>query len=186
MDTASQILMTGIVSGGAGIVGVIVGFCADRWLRSKGGERVMISDWKINYRGRGESGTPVDVPPAEAEFVQFFFTADIFNTRDEPTGLRDVCVDFVSGGRTRHSVTPGDADSLKIEVMREDIADVKVINLPPRHWKHLHLRRNVWGEDVKNVLAAEHVYLSVTDPAGKRHRYLIADLPRNALTFAGR
>lgn len=178
--------MTGIVSGGAGIAGVIVGFCADRWLRSKGGERVIISDWKIQYRGRGEAGSPVDVPPSEAEFVQFFFTVDIFNTRDEPTGLRDVCVDFVSGGRTRHSVTPGDADSLKIEAMREDIADVKVVNLPPKFWKHLHLRRNVWGEDVKNVIAAEQVYLSVTDPVGKRHRYLISELPRHALTFTGR
>ena len=186
MDTANQILMTGIVSGGSGIVGVVVGFCADRWLRAKGGERVFVSDWKISYRGRGASGTPVDVSPAEAEFVQFFFTADLFNTRDEPTGLRDVCVEFVGGGHTRLSVTPGDADTLKIEAMREDITDVKIVNLPPKHWKHLHLRRNVWGDDVANVLAAEHVYLSVTDPAGKRHRYLVADLPRNSLTFAGR
>jgi hypothetical protein len=186
MDMGYEILMTGIVSGAAGIVGVVVGFCADRWLRAKGGQRVFISDWKINYRGRGESGSPVDVPPADAEFVQFFFTADVFNTGHEPTGLRDVCVDFVAGGRTRHSVTPGDADSLKVGAMREDITDVTIINLPPKHWKHLHLRRNVWGEDVKNVLAAEHVYLSVTDPDGKRHRFLVADLPRNALSFAGR
>jgi hypothetical protein len=186
MDMANEILMTGMVSGAAGIVGVVVGFCADRWLGAQGGERVVIADWKISYRGRGEAGTPVNVSPAEAEFVQFFFTADIFNTRSEPTGLRDVCVDFVAGGRTRFSITPGDADTLKIEAMREDITDVKVINLAPKHWKHLHLRRNVWGEDVKNVVAAEHVYLSVTDPNGKRRRYLIADLPRNTLTFAGR
>jgi hypothetical protein len=100
--------------------------------------------------------------------------------------LRDVCVEFVAGARTRLSITPGDADSLKIEAMREDITDVSVVNLPPRHWKQLHLRRNVWGDDVANVVASEHVYLSMTDPSGKRHRYLVADLPRNALSFAGR
>lgn len=178
--------MTGVVSGAAGIVGAIAGFAAAHRGRAAGGERVLISHWKISYRGRGESGTPVDVSPADADFVQFFFTADVFNTRNEPTGLRDVCVEFVAGARTRLSVTPGDADSLKIEAMREDIADVSVVNLPPRHWKQLHLRRNVWGDDVANVVGADHVYLAMTDPDGKRHRYLVAELPRNALTFAGK
>ena len=186
MATSSEILVTGIVSGAAGIVGAVVGFCADRWMRSKGGERVFVSDWRMHYMARGQAGTAVDVAPGEAEFVQFFFTADIFNTRDEPTGLRDVCVEFVGAGKNRLSITPGDADSLKVEAMREDIAEIEVINLPPRHWKHLHVRRNVWGDDVQNVLAAERVFLAVTDPDGKRHRYLIADLPRKALAFAGR
>lgn len=182
----NEILVTGIVSGAAGIVGAVAGFCADRWLREKGGERVYVSDWRIQYLARGQAGTPVEVPPPDAEFVHFFFTADIFNTRLEPTGLRDVCVEFVAAGHKRLSVTPGDADSLKVEPMREDIADVQVINLPPRHWKHLHLRRNVWGDDVKNVLAAEQVFLAATDPDGKRHRHLVAELPRKTLAFAGR
>lgn len=186
MATATEIVATGIVAGAAGIVGAVCGFCADRWFRSKGGERVLVSDWRLMYMGRGTGGTPVEVPPSEAEFVQFFFTADIFNTRNEPTGLRNVCVEFVGAGHNTLSVTPGDADSLRVEVMREDIANVEVINLPPRHWKHLHLRRNVWGDDVKNVLAAEQVFLAVTDPQGKRHRHLIANLPRKALGFAAK
>lgn len=182
----NDILVTGIVSGAAGIVGAVVGFCADRWMRQKGGERVYVSDWRIQFLARGQAGTPVEVPAADAEFVHFYFTADIFNTSLEPTGLRDVCVEFVGDGKRRLAVTPGDADSLKVEPMREDIAKVEVINLPPRHWKHLHLRRNVFGEDVKNVLAAEQVFLAATDPVGKRHRFLIAELPRKSLAFAAR
>lgn len=184
---ANEILVTGMVSGAAGIVGALVGFCADRWLRQKGGgERVYVSDWRLQYLARGQAGAPVEVAPPDAEFVHFSFTADVFNTSLEPTGLREVCVEFVGDGKNRLSVTPGDADSLKVEAMREDIADVKVINLAPRHWRHLHLRRNVWGDDVKNVLAAEQVFLTATDPDGKRHRFLVAELPRKSLAFAGR
>ncbi|HEY2586495.1 MAG TPA: hypothetical protein VGI81_12090 [Tepidisphaeraceae bacterium] len=183
----NEILITGIVSGAAGIVGAVAGFCADRWMRAKGGERVYVSDWRLQYLARGPAGgTPKEVPPPDAEFVHFYFTADIFNTSLEPTGLREVCVEFVANGKRRLSITPGDADSLKVEPMREDIAEVQVINLAPRHWRHLHLRRNVWGDDVKNVLAAEQVFLAATDPDGKRHRFLVAELPRKTLAFAGR
>jgi len=181
-----ELLVTGMVGAGAGIVGAIAGFVAARWLRSIGGERVLISDWRVFYRGRAEGGTPVDVAPSDAEFVQFFFTADFFNTRDEPTGLRDVCVEFHAGGHKRLSITPGDATSLKVGAMHEEITEIDVVNLAPRHWSHWKFRRNVWGDDVAAVVSAEQVYLAMTDPNGKRHRHLIADLPRKALAFAGK
>jgi hypothetical protein len=168
-------------------VGAIAGFSADRWLRRRrGGAMVYVSNWKISYRGRGESATPVDVPAGDAEFVQLFFTADIFNSSDEPTGFREVCIEFDAGGKLRLSVTPGDADSLRVEAMREDIRNVEVINLAPKQWSHWHFRRNVWGDDVAKVVAAEQVYLAMTDPADIRHRYLVSDLPRRGLAFAGR
>lgn len=186
MAVASEILMAGMVSAGAGIVGAVTGFCTHYWLRTLGEERVFTSNWKILYRGRGESGGPVDVPPSEAEFVQIFFTADFFSTRNEPTGLRQVCIEFHSAGKSRLSITPGDANSLKVGAMREDMADVQVINLAPRQWAHWQFRRNVWGDDVKAVVAAEQVFLTFADPEGKTHRHLVADLPRKTLAFAGR
>ena len=181
--TAIEIFLAAAASGAAGVFGAIYGFRTAKQLRAAGEERVFISKWQLLYRGRGESGTPIDVPPREAEFVQFFFTADLFTTRDEPTGLRDIAVEFVTDGETRLSVVPADANSLKVGAMREDIQDVDVINLLPHQWSHWKFRRNVWGEDVKNVIEAEHVFFSATDPEGVRHRFPIADMPRGTLRF---
>jgi hypothetical protein len=36
---------------------------------------------------------------------------------------------------------------------------------------------------VANVIGADQVFLAATDPDGKRHRHLIADLPRRGLVF---
>jgi hypothetical protein len=183
MGMVLAIFVAALVSGFVGIVGVIYGFQTARRMREEGEERVFISKWKIHYKGRVEGGSPIDVSPRQAEFIQFFFTVDIFNTRDHATGFRNVQIEFVSGGQIRLAVTPADASTLKVEAMREDISEVEVINLYPRQWAHWNFRRNVWGPDVENVVNAEQVYLAFTDPDGNRHRHLIADMPRHALTF---
>ena len=176
MTIISEIVASGIVCGGAGIAGTVCGLAASRWLRTCGDVRVFISDWRIFYRGRDASGTPVDVPPAQAEFAQFFFTADFYNSREEPTGLRELCVDFCAADQAL-SVTPGDADSLKVEPTREVITDVEIVNLVPKQWLRWHFRRNVWGQDVAKVIAATQVFLSATDPKGRRQRYPVTTLP---------
>lgn len=187
MATPTEILIATVVSGGAGIAGALAGFCTNRWLRRHQGQvTVSVSDWQMLYKGRGESGSPHDVAPGEAEFIQIFFTCDVFNGLDEPTGYRQVRIEFDVAGEIRLAVTPGDADSLRVETMREEMRNVEVINLAPRHFGHWHFRRNLWGDEVASANAAEQVYLSMTDSSGQRHRYLIADLPRKSLSFAGR
>jgi hypothetical protein len=175
ISTASEILIAGIVSGGAGVIGAVSGICAERWLRRKGAVQVFISDWRLQFRGRGENGIPVDVPAAQAEFVQLFFTGTFYNTREEPVGLRALAVEFLANGQTL-AIIPGDADSLKVEPTREVISDLEVVNLQPKHCSLWHFRRNIWGTDVAKVAAAERVSLGATDPTGKRLHYPIAEL----------
>ena len=174
--TEPTLIATGIAFGAVGIAGVLAGLLAARWLRTRGAVRVFASDWRIAFRGRESNDTPVDVPPAQAEFAQFFFTADFYNGRDEPAGLRELCVEFRAADQVL-SVTPGDADSLKVEPTREVIQDVEIVNLVPRQWMRYRFRRNVWGADVAKVVAANQVALTARDEQGRKLTFPVAALP---------
>jgi len=165
-----------VVGGLIGIVGTAVGLVIGRFLRGFGRIQLHGSDWRIVYQGQDAGAGLIQVPPDAAKFGKFHFQIDVYNSREEPAGLRQPRVEFVADGKPLITFAPQDADRSRLTTERLVYDKIEVINLAPKQWSHWNIVQAFAGDELSKIRQSDEVYFAATDARGKRRLWLIASL----------
>lgn len=179
-------VMTGLV----GIVGVLVGLFADRMLQRTGKLRCEIGEFRLlGEKSPGESvslmGLPVPASVVEqVRSLDYSFNVKLFNEKDVSTGLRDVAVVFhLSDGRRMVRMSP-DLNTQRNVEGGTVIDPLEVINLPSRQWVSLELFGTI-SADMELLTQAERAEFRGYFPTGRVFRRSI-DKFANSWLLEGR
>jgi hypothetical protein len=167
-----------------GVGGTVVGILLDRYLQGRGKILIHVGRWQLRYQGRDRMGGLVDVTAEAPSLATYVFTVDGFNSRNEPTGFREVGVEFRRVGRLVVRSVPTDLERTTTQQGFREAPDVELINLAPKQWVRLRLHGTVGEEELSALQSAEEVQLVGTDPKGKEHRFHIAKLGRHRAASA--
>jgi hypothetical protein len=185
---ATATIIGAILAGTFGIIGVLAGLFAERFLRSRGEVRCVTGpvQWTFRYRagptGEGRSRRMNGLGPihrgdvAQAASVLYRFDADFYNGRDLPTGLRSFEVLFHRPDDVPMSHRdPGDGRTLREAndvVVASRIDALKVLNLPPKQLVSLEVRGSV--PDPARLEGCNRVELRAAFPDGTAFSHELA------------
>jgi hypothetical protein len=165
-----QDLAIGIV----GILGTVAGVLLEHWLKSRGKLHVLLSDWSIRYnKGVNPAAQELTSTREEATGAEYSFTFEAFNGRNEPTGLRDVVVEFRHAGDVLSRDHPQDLARRQVGLHTTYTPELTVINLPPKQWVHLQLTGRWSSGKPERLRHFSEVHLVAKDQHGKESRYTL-------------
>jgi hypothetical protein len=138
----------GLVGGVLAMIGVLAGMALESRLQRRGKLRCVVSDWELT-----------DVGPLGQAFCSF--EVYLFNERLLATGLRDVSVVFYRDGEQ------GWVYLLKDRASSENL---RVLDLPPRHWVHVRPYALFEGKEAQELTGLRRVELLGCFPDGSEFR----------------
>ena len=138
----------GLVGGVLAMIGVLAGMALESRLQRRGKLRCVVSDWELT-----------DVGPLGQAFCSF--EVYLFNERLWATGLRDVSVVFYRDGEQ------GWVYLLKDRASSENL---RVLDLPPRHWVHVRPYALFEGKEAQELTGLRRVELLGCFPDGSEFR----------------
>jgi hypothetical protein len=162
------------VAAAAGIIGTVVGVLLDRYLQSRGRVKCFASEWSLTCHRTGDLGLDKMVSPEEVEYARYMFSLDFFNSKDEPTGFRDLRVQFYREGSLILSQVPEDVSASYVVAMQQRFQSVATINLPPKQWVHCRWTGSLQREDARQAIGADAVWLVGIDPDDNAFRTVMA------------
>lgn len=170
-------LLNNLASGAAGIVGTLAGILFERALKSRGRLTLHVENWELRYYGQDSSGAPVQVEPGKAEWFEYSFRLEAFNSAEDPNGLRAVRVLFEKGGRVVWTTTPRDSSTTRLVAHQYRSDEIAVVPLPSKEWATIGMQGHGDESLLGSVRTADAVYLEALRPSGKKLRHLVTRLP---------
>jgi hypothetical protein len=182
-------LFPNLLGGLCGLAGVALGFWLARWSRTWGKVTFHVSNWGVWLQDKDCYHIPTG---PDGGVYRFTFDLDVYSSKEEPTGLMKVRVEFCRGGRLLKSFVLTDGGSNPYIVCDGNpvrSGRIAHINFPPHEW----LRLSLWGavdseEEQHAARGWDEVYLVGRWPGGKAFRQWVASRStpsRDFDTFAG-
>lgn len=165
------------------LLGVIVTMLMGYLLKKMGKIRMSSSNHWLSVLESEEDGTHYYIIANEAkkkinEYSSGLYEFDltVFNSSDEPKGLKDITICFVGPNKSNIvKKVPRDEATRRISAGAIRTDEVKILNLPVKEMINYHLLVYIEREDLMHIHNCKEVILTATDHKDKKLKWILKE-----------